>query len=146
MTRHPVDTGCKLNVHKTFWRRPERLLNVLCTFKLRPVSAGYISRHIIKGIFSYFTAQKMKFFIKDFFNKCDEIRRKLRIWSHLLKKSIMENFILCAVLCSFLEHLGEPKVNQFLPHNQLLNFARLEFSYYHLFLTGPKTFIEIILT
>ena len=24
-------------------------------------------------------------------------RRKLRIWSHLLKKSLMENFIFCAV-------------------------------------------------
>ena len=35
----------------------------------------------------------MKFFTKDFFSKCDEIRRKLRIWSYLLKKSLMENFI-----------------------------------------------------
>ena len=43
------------------------------------------------------TAQKMKFFITDFFSKCDQIRRKLRIWSHLLKKSIMENFIFCTV-------------------------------------------------
>ena len=42
-----------------------------------------------------FTAQKMKFSIKDFLSKCDEIRRKLRIWSHLLKKSLMENFIFC---------------------------------------------------
>ena len=40
---------------------------------------------------------KMKFFIKDFFSKCDQIRRFLRIWSHLLKKSLMENFIFCAV-------------------------------------------------
>ena len=39
------------------------------------------------------TAQKMKFSIKDFFNKCDKIRRKLRISSHLLKKSLMETFI-----------------------------------------------------
>ena len=46
------------------------------------------------------TAQKMKFSIKDFFSKCDQIRWKLRIWSHLLKKSSMENFIFCAVLCS----------------------------------------------
>ena len=38
------------------------------------------------------TAQK-KFSIKDFFSKCDQILRKLRIWSHLLKKSLMENFI-----------------------------------------------------
>ena len=39
------------------------------------------------------TAQKNKFSIKDFFSKCDQIRRKLRIWSRLLKKSLMENFI-----------------------------------------------------
>ena len=41
----------------------------------------------------------MKFSIKDFFSKCDQIRGKLRIWSHLLKKSFMENFIFCAVTC-----------------------------------------------
>ena len=41
----------------------------------------------------------MKFFIKDFFSKCDQIRRKLRIWSYLLKKSFMENFIF--VQCNF---------------------------------------------
>ena len=39
----------------------------------------------------------MKFSIKDIFSKCDQIRRKLRIWSCLLKNSIMENFIFCAV-------------------------------------------------
>ena len=37
---NPVDTGRKLNVHKTFRRRPGHLLNVLCTFNLRPVSTG----------------------------------------------------------------------------------------------------------
>ena len=36
----PVDTGRKLNIQKTFRRRPGRLLNVLCTFRLRPVSTG----------------------------------------------------------------------------------------------------------
>ena len=44
------------------------------------------------------TAQKMKFSVKDFFSKCDQILRKLQIWSHLLKKSLIENFIFCAVL------------------------------------------------
>ena len=39
----------------------------------------------------------MKFSIKDFFSKCDQIRRKMQIWSNLLKKSLMENFIFCAV-------------------------------------------------
>ena len=44
-------------------------------------------------------ARKMKSSIKDFFSKCDQILRKLWIWSHLLKKSLMENFIfLCSVL------------------------------------------------
>ena len=38
----------------------------------------------------------MKFSIKDFF-RCDQIRRKLRIWSRLLKKSLTENFIFYAV-------------------------------------------------
>ena len=44
-----------------------------------------------------FTAQKMNFPIKDFFSKCDQIRSSLRIWSHLLKKSLTENFIFYAV-------------------------------------------------
>ena len=43
--------------------------------------------------YDYFTAQKMKFSIKDFFSKCDQIRRKLRICSHLKKKSLMGNLI-----------------------------------------------------
>ena len=38
------------------------------------------------------TIQKMIFSIKDFLSKCDQI------WSHLLKKSLMKNFIFCAVL------------------------------------------------
>ena len=35
----------------------------------------------------------MKFSIKCFFSKFDQIRTILRIWPHLLKKSLMENFI-----------------------------------------------------
>ena len=45
-----------------------------------------------------FTAPKINFSIKDFFSKCDQIRCFLWIWSHLLKKSLMEKFIFCAVL------------------------------------------------
>ena len=40
----------------------------------------------------------MKFTIKYFFRKCDQICMELRIWSHLPKKSLMENLIFCAVL------------------------------------------------
>ena len=42
----------------------------------------------------------MKFSIKDFFSKCDHIRSFLLIWSHLLKKSLMKNFIFCAVIAA----------------------------------------------
>ena len=49
------------------------------------------------------TAQKMKLSIKDFFSKCDQICRKLRIWSRLLTKSLMENFIFwCSVPICFI--------------------------------------------
>ena len=41
--------------------------------------------------------KKMKFSIGDFFSKCDQIRSFMRIWSHLLKDPLMENFIFCAL-------------------------------------------------
>ena len=44
--------------------------------------------------------QKMKFSMKDIFSKCDQIRRKLHIWSHLLKISLMGKFIFCALIKS----------------------------------------------
>ena len=44
----------------------------------------------------HITAQKMKFFINNFFSECDQI---------LLKKSLMENFILCAAFTAqYLAH------------------------------------------
>ena len=42
----------------------------------------------------------MKFSIKAFFSKCDQVRSFLRIWSHLLKKSFMKNFIFWVVYVS----------------------------------------------
>ena len=44
------------------------------------------------------TEEKMEFSIKDFFIKCDQVCCFLQIWSHLLKKSWMGNFIFRAVL------------------------------------------------
>ena len=46
----------------------------------------------------------MKFSIKAFFSNCDQIRSFLRILSHLRKKSIMENFLFCAVMSEFQIH------------------------------------------
>ena len=48
----------------------------------------------------------MKFSIKDFFSKWDQMRRKLWIWSHLLKQFLMENsfFVQWLNICnSFIE-------------------------------------------
>ena len=47
--------------------------------------------------------KKMKFPVKDIFSKCDQMPSFLRIWSHLLKKSLMENYIFCAVSVSSAE-------------------------------------------
>ena len=64
-----------------------------------------ISYHIYFLRFSkvWSTVQKIKFFIKDFFSKCNQICRKQQIWSHLLKKSLMENFFFF-VQWSILDH------------------------------------------
>ena len=43
-------------------------------------------------------AQKIKRSIEYFFSECDQVRRKLHIWSHLLKKSLMQNFVFFAVI------------------------------------------------
>ena len=57
------------------------------------------SRHAIFCIFVYVsTAQKMKFSIKELFSIFNQIGSFLRIWSHLLKKSLMEKFICCVML------------------------------------------------
>ena len=69
------------------------LSRALC-FETPIVAIHYIKR---TGFTSRTTAQKMKFSIKDFFSKCDQFRMKLRLWSHLLEKSLMKNFIFCTV-------------------------------------------------
>ena len=40
--------------------------------------------------------KKMKFSTEDLFSNSDQIHSFLRIWSHLLVKSLMEKFIFCA--------------------------------------------------
>ena len=72
------------------------------------------------------TAQKMKFSIKAFFRKCDQIRRKLWIWFHLLRKSLMESFIF---LCSEQHYVSMTIVQRikliFDEYNVLLNYYLL---------------------
>ena len=65
-----------------------------------------LTHFILTFCFNYFSTSqysthwyctKMKFFIKHFFSECDQIRSFMQICSHLIKKSLMESFILCAV-------------------------------------------------
>ena len=51
------------------------LLEVLLTLHIRVRTFSFVN-----------TSQKMKFSIKDFFSKCDQIQRTLQIWSHSLKE------------------------------------------------------------
>ena len=67
------------------------------------------------------TTQKMKFSITDFFSKCDQIRSFLRSWSCLSKKSLMENFIFCAVNSKrysryFADHIKKDHIKSTVKH------------------------------
>ena len=68
------------------------------------------------------TAQKMKLFIKDFFSKRDQIHSFLRMWSNLLKKSLVENFFSCS------DYI---KALQFVKITYTLFFEKLFLSHIH---------------
>ena len=78
------------------------MINKTCywnkTSGMKLITEHWINLRINRNIQScHYYCTKMDFSIKEFFNKCDQIRMKFRIWSHLLKKSFMENFTFCAV-------------------------------------------------
>ena len=89
--------------------------------------SGCWNTTVFSSCFSFsllLTAQKIKFSFKDFFSKCDQIRGFLQIWSHLLNKYLVENFIFCAVYpyesCT---HLDEPVVID-IPTSNLKTFSK----------------------
>ena len=76
--------------------------------------------------------KKMKFSMKNFSSKCDQIRRKLRIWTHSLEKSLMENFIFCAVIrchIGFFERLFNLELSSHSFHK--ITFASFRYLYSH---------------
>ena len=92
---HPdtPSTRANLNVHKTFRSLPERLLNVLCMFSLRHVCRWWSRFQPAQYLIFSFHCLKIKFFIENFYIKCDHIRRK----SYLVKKALTENLIFSVV-------------------------------------------------
>ena len=94
---NPVDTGRKLNVHKTFRRLPARLLNVSCTFNLRPVSTGEVPERVANIGNRYKCTDKRKRCVK-YTRIIAEVREKKIIskWpknnaSHSLKVFVEHN-------------------------------------------------------
>ena len=77
----------------------------------------FIKKLAPKGV----TAQNINFSIKDFFFcKCDQI---LRIWSDLLKKSLMENFI-------FVQCVGRGRVPKTYVLKKTRNLGKVELMKY----------------
>ena len=70
---------------------------VFFSFFIKFLDVIFIILSFIIYIFAGYHCTKMKFCIKDFFSKCDQIHSFLQIWSRLLKKPLMEHFIFCAV-------------------------------------------------
>ena len=94
------------NIHIIFQPNMKRIVKKMANWFKQKVwkfsnwNLSVVQKELFSPSPTPITAQKMKFSIKNFFSKCDQIRGKLRIWSHLLRKSLMENFIFCAVSLS----------------------------------------------
>ena len=80
-----------------WWNKKRDVFSSVSMLKLKN-SVFYVElKEALSTIFNFPTAQIMKLSIVDFFSKCDQIRNLLRIWSHLLKKPLMEILIFCVV-------------------------------------------------
>ena len=93
-------TLCIADTHKGVWQTSmmELFTKIICGLKNCALQINLTNcTNLTLHITLIYTTQKLKFSFKDFLSKCDQIRRKLRIWSHLLRKSLMENFIFHAV-------------------------------------------------
>ena len=83
----------------------------------------------------------MKFSIKYFFRKCDPIRRKLRIWSYLLKKFLMEKFIVYAMSTIQLTQPLTDDLEKQTSWLLLIFYCHLLFDYYISFSNKLRVFI-----
>ena len=79
--KNPVDTGRKLNVQKTFRRRPGRLLNGLYTFNLLPVPTGNLQAEIFQILCNIFSNGMLPNYKKLYKNSREEF---LSLFSFLI--------------------------------------------------------------
>ena len=78
----------------------------------------------------------MKFSIKDFSSKFDQVHKKLRVPSHLLKKSLMINLIFFAVtllvdlnMLFVLKFIDFTKYSKFVRCHIVANMLRCDYQY-----------------
>ena len=86
------------------------------TFKENILATASVSNYKNKN-----TAEKTKFSIWDFFSKCDQSVNVTRIWSHLLKKYLMENFFFVQWMISENRRNSEIFL-QCIAHKQIMTF------------------------
>ena len=137
-----VDIGRKLNVHMTFRRHPERLLNILCTFW-----RYNFSRKTTFSIVSHFSADnQMNGFLVD-------IRRKLKVHMTFRRhpqRLMYVQFTYCVYWIIFNEKVCYPKpqnnwisINAIWPSKRdfpLFHWHVLTFSSLLWLVTGCSTF------
>ena len=94
-----------LRKNKTLWENSSRILKIQ--------KAKFSGHHFYRSTNIWRDFQicisvplRVLWDLRYLFIKWDQVRRKLWIWSHLLKKSLMENFILCSK-CIILPFFGD---------------------------------------
>ena len=129
-----------LRILENFLKFPKFILSIILKYtyfwdvdsRVKPISIIFFVHHFLLSLMILnYTAQKMKFSIEDYFSKCDKIHSYLRIWSYLLKKSLMENFIFCAVLWGLVE--PEIIVKRLLLFNKVFDQCQSHFSFQNLY-------------
>ena len=64
----------------------DRVLNTLLYIQKKLDTYVVLVKIDVQKNYGRYDCTKIKFFIKNFFSKSEQIRRKLRVWSQILKK------------------------------------------------------------
>ena len=143
-----------ISPHSGWIRRDKESQRNLMSFYMR-------SLRQTKDFIADTATQKMKFSIKDFFGRYDQIRSILQFWSHFRKKFLRENFIFCALShhclkfvwrcwwhyfeishCCFALYLARQKAVEFIYYSimKLLSFESFDNLLFYKYRISKKSF------
>ena len=120
-----ITSGSKYDVNMTF---SLGIISILCmrvltrNLEIYWKPSEFWSRFADWVKFTTHTGQEKKFSIKDFFSKCDQICRFLRIWSYLQKKSLMRGYKWIRLVHPTSQNKWPPSVLHFYPKQNLNNY------------------------